>query len=557
MAMFYNAFNRAEEGGSGGGTVPEQYLPIDICCTYPEYAGVTVNVYVTRTDAPRLKVCTLTLSTTATSGVYHTTEMFYAPGLCSYEFQIDGQECYVPYRVRTLDKTHVVTLYVFPTLYGIWDAANTAMSPGSSQRLVYYNTAHANSENVPAWEAPTAADQTALVTQYYFLGCLNIGATSSRYSAPTGYTPGKAFAEDDSILEHGYCGIGIIGSEAPTGVAKYFTCSVVMSPTNSGYTSMLNRDDASLDAPLSPSGIASDSQANSNILNLRMHIVGFDASGKAHKLATEGIRTGMYGMCYPGLQARPGSSGGTIIHMHIAMPDNDIAYDHYAVYIETTTNSTFSAHGYILDAQLYVDEPYVTSMLPGVYGATSKPIQCVGTVLYGMCASTDVFTDTSSLASYMRYFNTQIGYGQLVGFSTVVSEVTNMRSLYLTGHEAYIRRTYVGSSSPSNTTNTLDNSAAINLYWPAHKPIDTVFALSTADVDTGYEQHTFTENEVISVGLGELTTRNVTVEPITDNTHIVQLGWHPKNAGTAIGTFSHTRLYGYRYLASPEAMELS
>ena len=558
MTMFYNAFNRVEEGGGGGSTVPDQYLPIDICCTYPEYAGATVNVYLTRTDAPRIKVSTLTLSTTATSGVYHTIDMFYAPGLCSYEFQIDGQECYVPYRVRTLDKTHPVTLYVFPTLYGIWDAASSAASPGSDQRLVYYNTAHANSENTPAWEAPSGADQTEAVPQYGFIGYLGVGATSSRYTAPTGYTPGSAREEEDSILEHSYCGIGILGAESPAGVVKYFTCNIVMSSNNKSYDSMLNADPA-LDSPLSPNGSASNSHIVSVLKDYRLHIVGFDVSGKAHKLATGVIASDMYGMCYTGVIALPSSSGGVIAHMQIAIPDNTVAYDHYAVYIESDSNTKFASHGYIFDAQLYVDEPYVTSMLPGVYGATAKPVQCVGSVLYGVCSSTDEFTntDTTSSAKDMRYFNTQIGYGQLVGFRTVVSGITNMRSLHLTGHEAYIRRTYVGDSSPSNTKNTLDTSAVISIYWPANKQINTVFALSTSSTDVGYEQHTFTENEVISAGLSTLTTRNVSVVPITDNTHIVQLGWHPNNAGSAIGTFSHTRLYGYRYLASPEAMELT
>lgn len=114
MTMFYNAFNRVEEGG-GGPTGPYKVLHVE-CSTNP---GDTVNVSldIGTTEPVLVPISTATLSTSKDANNKYTCDIrVYACG--SYVLNIDGCMSTSRAVVTTLDET-TKTVKLYKNLYGI------------------------------------------------------------------------------------------------------------------------------------------------------------------------------------------------------------------------------------------------------------------------------------------------------------------------------------------------------------------------------------------------------------------------------------------------------
>lgn len=123
MTMFYNAFNRVEEVGGGGGTAPDNYVKLDIKCHAAAMAGKSLDIKLRQAvcQPQQHTLCTAKLaSVLSADGYYHVAGDVYITQIGCYEVSIHGEYAISEIFVSTIDNS-TVQLVVYPTLYGLFN----------------------------------------------------------------------------------------------------------------------------------------------------------------------------------------------------------------------------------------------------------------------------------------------------------------------------------------------------------------------------------------------------------------------------------------------------
>lgn len=120
MTMFYNAFNRVEEGGGGGGT-PDLYATLHVVTKFPSNAGKTVNVSARRFNDSEHLVTQGTLSSTANASGFYSCDVI-VPCIGLFSVQVSNEHNNTLIAINELNSANEqtpITVEVGKTLYGI------------------------------------------------------------------------------------------------------------------------------------------------------------------------------------------------------------------------------------------------------------------------------------------------------------------------------------------------------------------------------------------------------------------------------------------------------
>jgi hypothetical protein len=124
MTMFYNAFNRVEEGG---GSTPDLYATLHVVTKFPSNAGKTVDVSARRFNDSEHIIAHGTLSSSSDSNGLYSCDVI-VPCIGLYSVRVSGEHNNTLIAVNELyeaDDQEPITVEVGKTLYGVY--ARTGM----------------------------------------------------------------------------------------------------------------------------------------------------------------------------------------------------------------------------------------------------------------------------------------------------------------------------------------------------------------------------------------------------------------------------------------------
>lgn len=189
MTMFYNAFNRVEEGGGGGGTVPDHYVKLDVKCHESSMAGKTIDVFLssTYTDQEYSLGSAKLSSVVSADGYYHVAGDLYITQQGRYIIRVAGEFASTELYVSTIDNS-TVTVIVYPTLYGLFDTGGNNKYTGADDISVI-GTLSIVGGTITDYSSATL-DEVA--KSYLFNSGRNIG----KGNLSVAFRPGSATAPD-------------------------------------------------------------------------------------------------------------------------------------------------------------------------------------------------------------------------------------------------------------------------------------------------------------------------------------------------------------------------
>lgn len=147
MTMFYNAFNRVEQGG--GGDIPDLYATLHVVTKFPSNAGKTVDVSARRFNDSEHIVAHGTLSSSSDSNGFYSCDII-VPCIGLFSVRVSGEHNNTLIAVNELygaDEQEPIIVEVGKTLYGVCARAgmysdNLYVSDADKLNEVVYRPAH-------------------------------------------------------------------------------------------------------------------------------------------------------------------------------------------------------------------------------------------------------------------------------------------------------------------------------------------------------------------------------------------------------------------------------
>lgn len=514
MTMFYNAFNRVEEGGSGP-TGPYKVLHVE-CSTNP---GGTVNVSldIGTTEPVLIPISTATLSTSKDANNKYTCDIrVYACG--SYVLNIDGCMSTSRAVVTRLDEA-IKTVKLYKNLYGIIPRLCYGSSVNTNK--VYTNTTldlSGRTINVSQGGVHSGDGHSRMFNATNIAGYKN-------YMSRTSQAPGAAqrpvYTELFNIPEEISNGFsfGSFMYVLDTGaVVKALSFTTVLDLSTSIATSYASvssyKNHPVFNTPLAyePNGISYSTL-------FRLVLLGVDENNVAHILGGTDCTdvTDVYALPVMAGTSSAASSISYAANVTIDCADNTVEYSKYLFcFIGNSVSNDITT---ICNLQLYVDDPTeieITGIAGGIAYRDPYPIM-YGPISYAGYLRTPDNTSAQQVSSNKL---------QLLGINTVApfvatkvrvkADVTTALSIGLTNSALDLAWLKTRSNSGSITTFSTD----------AYK---THFAKPLTNVP-------ITSSDEVTVALDDL-------EP--SNTHV--LGIHAN--GSAVKLYGLC-IDGYQYMCA-------
>lgn len=378
MTMFYNAFNRVEEGGGGGGTVPDNYVKLDIKCHASAMAGKSLDIKL-RQDVrqpQQYTLCTAKLaSVLSADGYYHVAGDVYITQVGCYEVSIQGEYAISEIFVSTIDNS-TVQLVVYPTLYGLFNRGGNGV----------YNYTDVTVKPIQAMWSGTYTDKSNTLGTSDLATMFNDAKTYSSANLNAMLTLNSLNVPDKSGTSHTFAksgGLHIYSDAFNNRPVKAVTFLTIAGSTPNNVSSTDQVAPAMYDIqPAHP-------WSKRTQYCTKAALVGIDSDGGTHLLGkTIMSRSTPYeSLLFTNISYN--YNYDTMAPITIDCADNDTAYESYVLLYSDESSSASQSYISMFSVQLFTDSQYSTEV-----SAYDSSYELGGSA--GVCK--DIYKDSSGIA---------------------------------------------------------------------------------------------------------------------------------------------------------------
>lgn len=378
MTMFYNAFNRVEEGGGGGGTVPDNYVKLDIKCYASSMAGKSVDIKLRQAvfQPQQYSLCTAKLaSVVSADGYYHIAGDVYVTQVGCYEVSIQGEYAISEIFVSAIDQS-TIPLVVYPTLYGLFNRGGNGM----------YNYTDVTVKPIQAMWSGTYTDKTNTLGTSDLATMFNDARNYSSANLYAQLTLNSINVPDKTGTSHAFAKSGglHIYSDAfnnrPVKAVTFLTIANT-SPNNAAATDAV--------APAMYDIQPSQPWTKRIRYCTKAALVGIDSNGGTHLLGKTIMNrsTPYESLIFTNMSYN--YNYDVMVPITIDCADNDTAYESYVLLYSDESNSSSQSYISMYSVQLFTDSQYSTDV-----SAYDTAYELGGSA--GSCK--DIYKDSSGVA---------------------------------------------------------------------------------------------------------------------------------------------------------------